>query len=243
MFSIRRRTSSSVDWVLLMSGSMFTASYTKLERARRFIAELGLECQAYLDGNNAKAFIDPSQNPPQITMECNGVGEMPGAIVGDAVHNIRSSLDLMASELARIRDKNPNDVYFPFAASEDDLLANKKFVTFKKKAGDDCAELLLSLKPYRGGNDLLRALHELDNQDKHSSLILMPGKFGITFSGSYDLTNLANHNFTAVVKSLTFAFPEGTSLVGLDAFETLENLVQAAIGILEAFTSLVAARQ
>ncbi len=44
---------------------------------------------------------------------------VPAAITGDAIHNLRTSLDLMASELARISKRPDNDVYFPFAVSAD----------------------------------------------------------------------------------------------------------------------------
>lgn len=89
-------------------------------------------------------------------------------LVGDAVHNLRATLDLLVVEA--VGDKNATDVSFPFCASVDAL------EVMLKKRGVDRApvgvqEYIRDLKPYHDGNSVLRALHDLDLQDKHRRLI------------------------------------------------------------------------
>ena len=92
-------------------------------------------------------------------------------IVGDAIHNLRTSLDVMACEVVRQNKKNDKGVYFPFADSPellDGAIKRKNMDRTSKEAVD----LIRELKPYRGGNTALRAVHDLDIQDKHTGIIL-----------------------------------------------------------------------
>src|SRR3954466_10930543 len=82
---------------------LFAASYVKLARARHFIQELEAEAERYKNSDPTSVRLDHEANPPNIHVEWKGVTLMPGAIIGDAVHNLRTALDLMASELARIK--------------------------------------------------------------------------------------------------------------------------------------------
>ena len=91
-------------------------------------------------------------------------------IIGDAIHNLRSTLDILASDVVRLNGQSNQGVYFPFAQRAADLdrqIKDKKF----NRAHPDAVKLLRSFKPYPEGNKLLRALHELDIQDKHQALI------------------------------------------------------------------------
>src|SRR3954466_15009690 len=131
---------------------LFAASYVKLARARHFIQELEAEAERYKNSDPTSVRLDHEANPPNIHVEWKGVTLMPGAIIGDAVHNLRTALDLMASELARINGKSDKDVYFPFASSADRFDQAIKSRSFDK-AGDDAVALLRKFEPYRGGNE------------------------------------------------------------------------------------------
>jgi hypothetical protein len=89
------------------------------------------------------------------------------AIAGDAIHNIRSSLDQLAYQLAVAgTDRTPRrTVCFPIAKDRDTYEAEKA----RKVKGirPEAVELIDRLKPYKGGNDMLWRIHELDNIDKH----------------------------------------------------------------------------
>ena len=92
------------------------------------------------------------------------------AVIGDAVHNFRAALDLMASDLVRLNGGSTNGVYFPFAHSAKELAAQIKSKHIDR-AGQHIVRVVESLRPYKGGNYLLRALHDLDVQDKHQALL------------------------------------------------------------------------
>ncbi len=92
-------------------------------------------------------------------------------------------------------------------------------------------------EPYHGGNDSLRALHELDIQDKHTGIIVVATPTTIDFNLAYQIDGSQAAGHFDVVRRLEFS--EGTSLAGHGVFETLENLVKLVDGIIEAFASLV----
>jgi hypothetical protein len=43
------------------------------------------------------------------------------------------------------------------------------------RCGNDVVKVLKSLQPYKGGNKLLRTIHDMDIADKHQSLITVFG--------------------------------------------------------------------
>lgn len=101
------------------------------------------------------------------------------AETGAIINSIRSSLDLLAASLAKRNGVTPSSKnYFPFFATEDAMLDPKKGLESKKWLTKWERDIIKGLKPYRRGNDLLRALHDLDVTRKHERLIgihLIPG--------------------------------------------------------------------
>ena len=93
--------------------------------------------------------------------------------IGAYINAIRSALDLLATALAdRHGDPNSKNAYFPIAASK---LAfsqgNYNAAKFVQRLPQAEREIIESLKPYKGGNDELWSLHELDILRKHRRLI------------------------------------------------------------------------
>jgi hypothetical protein len=218
---------------------LFAMARSKLERAKHHVDELAGALDAYRNSEPATVHIEPE--PQGVTLVLRWA-EHPlehFAILGDAIHNLRTSLDLMASELARINKKSDGDVYFPIADAESTLpkaIEKKCFA----KAGQDAVALLLTLKPYRGGNAYLRALHEMDIQDKHTALVI--GNRSAPFMGSINVSDPTQHSMRVDTAAITFQFGDGP-FAGRELIETLENAVQVVEGILEAFAALVASRQ
>jgi hypothetical protein len=93
------------------------------------------------------------------------------ASAGDIVHNLRSALDHLAHQLVLVGSpgKEPTRrIEFPIA---------KDFATYEKDKRakvegmrQDAIAAIDALKPYKGGNDDLWRIHELDNIDKHRGL-------------------------------------------------------------------------
>jgi len=115
----------------------FDGSRIKLARAQHFINELKREREAY-QALGIEVSLVPS-NPPQVLVKWPGWPN-PGAIVGDAVHNLRTSLDFMATELVRLNNGNEKDVYFPIADVEENLDSQIKRKNFVRAGGSRIAK-------------------------------------------------------------------------------------------------------
>jgi hypothetical protein len=93
--------------------------------------------------------------------------------IGAYLNTVRSSLDILASVLAvRHGVCAPEDAYFPITRSEA-AYRGQGSKTAKFVAGLPPAQRsrLEALKPYRGGNDDLWTLHQLDIMRKHRRLL------------------------------------------------------------------------
>ena len=178
------------------------------------------------------------------------------ALLGDAIHNLRAALDHAAVEAVRLNGKNPKGVYFPFAedASQiEAMIVQRKF----NRASDEAQDLVRKLKPYKGGNAPLRAIHDLDVADKHHSLISFTGiakqttDFTIgtnVISGSMiDLRDGAGLLFAPLQPFLAYnhrqvgfvaAFEKGQPLGGNEVVPTLTSLSKLVEGVVEAFAAL-----
>jgi 3-hydroxymyristoyl/3-hydroxydecanoyl-(acyl carrier protein) dehydratase len=221
-----------------MSDQLFAGSRAKLQRASAFIVELDAVFSAYNNDDPLKATFLISADAPVIQVDWKGFSLLPGVILGDAVHNMRTALDLMASELARINDKSDKDVYFPFSSSQSSFEAAIKSRNFHK-AGDEAVSLLMKFAPYRGGNNHLRAIHDLDIQDKHSSVLETEKTMNIHLEGSYNIDDLKENSLSLDGSTIQHHFPKDSPLAGLLVVETLKELVELVSGILDAFSSMV----
>lgn len=220
----------------------FAGSRMKIQRARRFLEELGAELERY-NANEPYTvkIVTNDMGAPSAEIAWKGVGLLPGAILGDAIHSLRTALDQMASELARRNGRSDKGVYFPFSESPETFEAavtSRKFA----KAGEDAVHLLKQFQPYRGGNDDLRAIHDLDIIDKHSTLIPAAQSRVVKISGNYKISDPLAGNHT-VAGNTIYLFPPSTSLEGREILPTLKNLVELVEGVLEAFAALISARE
>jgi hypothetical protein len=93
-------------------------------------------------------------------------------IAGEIIQNLRCSLDYLAWKLVEVNGNKPGRVNsFPIlhheATNEDE---QKVFDAKVKGMSDEAIEVIKSLKPYKGGDNILWALHQLNNVDKHRML-------------------------------------------------------------------------
>ena len=223
-----------------MTDPIFAAPRTKVQRAKGFVAELSAETQRYIDSKPCTVKViqpDPA-TPPTIEVRWDGIGLTPGAIIGDAIHNLRTALDLMASELATLNGKSNKDVYFPLSDSAetlDDAIKRRRF----DKAGDDAVALLRTIKPYRGGNELLRLLHDLDISDKHTALVPVGALRDIKVAGAYSIDDPLNGCWEVEMPNASVIFPDDAPMAGRPIVEALEEMVQLVESILETFGRLI----
>ena len=218
------------------------AARIKVDRAKAFIQELHRILLEYVSSDPLQVVPTPEgEEEPGYITSWRPIGLLPGAIVGDCIHNLRSALDLMASELARLNGQSDKNVHFPVAqtlAGLPEQIKNKNF----QKCGADAVDLLKTFAPYRGGNDRLRALHDLDLRDKHAALIPHAAAGQIKISRYMDDEGLFRARIEMGPEGMHFFFPVGSPFERRPLLETLKDLVEMIEAILEAFARMVAAR-
>jgi hypothetical protein len=94
------------------------------------------------------------------------------AEVGAIINAVRTSLDLLASALARRNRKKPSaDRHFPIYPTLYDFIDPLNVAKREQWLPDSARGIIENLKPYRGGNDRLFALHHFDVIRKHERLL------------------------------------------------------------------------
>jgi hypothetical protein len=156
----------------MVVGSVFEASRLKVSRAQRHLNELQGQITVYLSKEPFRAVIE-DDGPGRQCLTFRVSKPVPkelSAIIGDAIHNLRAALDLLACEIVRVNGQSDDYVQFPFCEVIEDLEKEIKR-RHLDRADPAAVDLVRALKPYKGGNIELRALHDLDIQDKHRMLI------------------------------------------------------------------------
>jgi hypothetical protein len=155
----------------------------KIERAKEHIRELESEIREFL-GSDPYAVVKHDEGAGgDLVYSLRAVKQPPqrwALIIGDAVHNLRSSLDHLACALVM---KNggavSSETMFPIAATGKQFKA--MLPARVKGASVNACKLIEGLKPYQGGNDALWRLHRLDIADKHRLLFAVGSAYQAFF--------------------------------------------------------------
>jgi hypothetical protein len=204
----------------------------KVKRAKKHLVELETAAEPYRDSYThvgvSKNYSEVSQFPPKLRKLPVVSFEML-AIAGDVLHNLRSSLDHVIYHLALVRNPKTSredlrDISFPISK---DFHAYKSGACRKVKrlVEPRAIQFIDTLKPYKGGNDALWRLHELNNIDKHRRLIPSGRNILCEGEGFYGYYWLKDNNapFTRL------DVPERQKDTKLTGFKSLRKL-QAAQG-------------
>ena len=184
-----------------MNGSRYPNATAKLARADRHIADIRAMIDAY-EG----AYLIPNKVDFLFTdwtvMLTHQVPEVEiQSALGDAVHNLRTTLDVLAVAIVREAGGNPRGVYFPFCEKAEDLDQMIRRRNFHR-APSAAVALLKEIKPYKAGNEALRAIHDLDIRDKHNDLIP-------TFSGGISQGDIITGNNIVLSQGFVFELFDG----------------------------------
>ena len=99
-------------------------------------------------------------------------------VAGDIIQNLRSSLDQLAYQLF-IKNSSSNQsarhIYFPISKDVDSYNTRKLRDTEGLSA--TAKSLIDTVMPYKGGNDMLWQIHELNIIDKHRTLLTAGSSF------------------------------------------------------------------
>lgn len=202
---------------------------------------------------------DPEDSAKQV-LQIREKGFFPANFalaLGDAIHNLRSALDLMACDLAALNEQSVESVYFPIAKSESDLPKLMKSKNFTRTSSE-AQRLLLDLKPYTGGTDQLRILHDLDITDKHQLIIPMVASVVVqqlhivtpeggrrtemfcTYSAgmAWKFSKGSTVNSEGLKPHIYFPLDMPNGIGGMELFQLLHNLAQLVRGIIISFAAL-----
>ena len=161
----------------------FEGPRLKIERAKCHITDLKREADAFVKANAYSVVLqrDPKTGRDSLMPSAGKpVPDKISLIAGDAIHNLRASLDHLACDLVRLNGNTAEGTYFPFAKDADGLETQIKEKI--KGASPEIHQIIRALKPYKrenGGNAALRALHDLDIADKHVALTPMLSTVGL----------------------------------------------------------------
>lgn len=184
---------------------LFVGPKLKIKRANQHIADLNATFEAFVKTDFCSLYVekrpDTCQNIVKFHMTKSIPEEVP-LVIGDAVHNLRAALDLMACDLVSMHGGTVSKwTNFPFRDTRkevEDTINSGEI----KIAGKDIIDLILDvIKPYKGGDDALCALHSLDIADKHRLLIPT-----VTVAG---LRNVNAKVGNVTLKNCRFAVDEG----------------------------------
>ncbi len=190
----------------------------KIERAKQHITDFNNEAAAFNARNPYRIVIEPHPERSGImNFTVRVMEEFPDrltCVVGDAIHNLRTALDLMIFNLVAPTNADmASRVQFPFAKSANSL---KPTIDTRhiRRAGKEVVDAIIALEPYPGGNragQMLADLHNLDIADKHKLLIgveslAVPPDFQIA-DGDRIVATFSSNSFSAKDGSIVLQMP------------------------------------
>lgn len=139
----------------------------------------------------------------------NPIPVSTGLIIGDIIHNLRTALDHLAGAVAVKNGNTARRTYFVIVHDVSILPSQ-----LCKKMGD-CPEsfrdFVRDQHPYKGGNDALYALHQIDILDKHQAII--PAGVGIDVKVGADRGFYGIFDFSKVKEKIRVPLPQGQSFI------------------------------
>jgi hypothetical protein len=151
-------------------------AYLKLARAREHIAEAEARINAFLQTEICTLALQPDPQTGTTVLALQSV-QQPGkkidVVIGDAISNLRSTLDYIAVALIEPITGKGNNITFPFADDEKGFAGEVR----KAKAFGPCAQAIIDhfindVQAYKGGKgETLWVLNKLRNIDKHRFLV------------------------------------------------------------------------
>lgn len=156
--------------------SPFGDAWLKIERAREHIKQFSVHVREFSEANGHDIRVYRDTNTGYDTLEFIPSKAIPPelmCIVGDAVHNLRSALDVAMSQIEFLTtDERTDDVIFPVYKRRE-YFEKAVESRLKGKAPERVINYIVdSIQPYETGNGApIWQLHRLDIEDKHRVII------------------------------------------------------------------------
>jgi hypothetical protein len=150
----------------------FADCYLKIERAKQHVRDLHARMSKLTADDSYVITVEADANGGDDSIKLAAVEVVPGellCIIGDAIHNLRTALDFAMNHMVR----NPTKfTKFPVRDSRKELVdaINGGLKTY---ASEDIVKFIVDfVQPYPNGRGaVIWAIHGLDIEDKHGTLI------------------------------------------------------------------------
>lgn len=158
--------------------SPFADAYASLDWADAQVDMISHDVATFLESNPYEVTRGPDEDgiSDAIYMKlCKPVPHSIAPKVATAIQAQRNSLDYLAVALAESNGATrTDDVYFPICKEVSGFSDQRTLRRIKRLATSD-KDAILALKPYKGGNNYLFALHWLNRETKHQRLAAFGG--------------------------------------------------------------------
>ena len=154
----------------------FTGVYAKLGRAEHHLVEFEQVLQSWLSTNPVSLVATMDSTGLREELHISLLSAIPSEldlILGDCVHNFRSTLDYLAMTLAVTNGADIYDSSIQFPIFNDASEFQSKGVRRIKKLPLVAQQFIEAQQPFHrtGETWILEELNALDNQDKHRSVL------------------------------------------------------------------------
>ncbi len=145
----------------------------KIERAKKHILEFEAAVDGLVFSSDAHPHVIAAEQDHDSGRVIYKLVHLPSvpheviAVAGDAIHNLRSALDLLMSQLVKRRTGGLGELHYPTAWNRKGFEA-RCASEVKPRVHEDALQLVRASEVYRGGlGDAAWRVHRLDIEDKH----------------------------------------------------------------------------
>lgn len=165
-----------------MASAWSLSGAVKLARAAELLNELRGEIVAFHASTPYKLSAEKEAGTGDHVVRVQILDTPPmrwGALIGDAIHNLRSALDLLVWQLVLHNGSTPGKKNsFPVFDHENDFLSG--YAAQLNGTAASVAQRIKGIAPFEKGNATLWLLHRLDITDKHRVLLPAYSSVGTT---------------------------------------------------------------
>ena len=210
----------------------------KAERARKHLRDLESEIKAFLGSNPYRVGIKRDPQTRRLIYYLTSVEEVPESIsliAADVLQNLGSALDHLAYALLLVATggrpgNQAKRVFFPIQEDATEYAGESR----RKLKGLEPSAIAAidAIKPYKGGNDLLWRMNQLNRVSKHRSIVMAGSEFRSVDVASGMLRQIArtDSGWEAAVAAMDlhlFLKPNDSGFPLRQGFELFEDLPDA----------------
>lgn len=163
---------------------MFEVPRLKVKRADALLCEFVSAATEFLNAEPYALVL--VEDTTRLHLICDVKAVVPselGLVLGDAIHNLRTSLDVLANDaICRQCGSAKREASYPM--SKDLATFERGLAKYLPRAADDLIDVIRKTQPFNMASPWLRRLHDFDIEDKHRTSLPVVG-------------NLAFHNIQA----------------------------------------------